>query len=263
MRYWRFVPTLVLATAVLTAFAAEAPAQRRPGHRRPVYRSRTVFHGGFPGPSHYWGPFGWYYGWWGPPAVYVAPVGERVGVRLEVKPVETEVYVDGYRAGTVDEFDGFFQRLNVAPGPHVLELYLEGHQIVREELHASPGTSYKIRHEMSPLAAGESPPPRPRRREPEPAPSTTRERPAQGQEAKPSAPAAFGLLVIHTQPESAEVRVDGEPWPRPPTGKLVVHLPEGPHLIEVRHEGHREFSTEIEIAAGQATPLNVQLPRSE
>ena len=31
-------------------------------------------------------------------------------------PSEARVYVDGYYAGTVDDFDGLFQRLNVSPG---------------------------------------------------------------------------------------------------------------------------------------------------
>ena len=32
-----------------------------------------------------------------------------------VDPAEARVYVDGYYAGTVDDFDGLFQRLNVSP----------------------------------------------------------------------------------------------------------------------------------------------------
>src|SRR5262245_22712637 len=44
---------------------------------------------------------------------YAAPDGS---LRLEVKPREAEVYIDGYYAGTVDDFDGTFQRLRVVPG---------------------------------------------------------------------------------------------------------------------------------------------------
>ena len=266
MRY-RSAGILVLATAALTALAAEASAQRGHGHARPAYRPRVAFYGGYYYPGFYYGPFGLYSAWWGYPYPYAPPVGDRVGVRLEVKPVETEVYVDGYYAGKVDEFDGFFQRLNVAPGPHVLELYLEGHQMVREELYASPGTSYKIRHEMLPLAAGESLPPRPKPAEkppePEGAASVTAERPSEEPQTAPPAPPEFGALVIQTQPDRAEVWIDGQLWPRARPGELVVHLPAGRHVVEVRAEGHRAFSTEVEVGATETTPLNVKLPRSE
>jgi hypothetical protein len=184
-------------------------------------------------------------------------------VRLEVKPVETEVYVDEHYAGTVDEFDGFFQRLYVAPGPHVLELYLDGHEMVREELYASPGKTYKIRHEMLPLAAGEPAPVRPTPPEPEAAPGVAAEASSQGARRVEPGPSAFGVLVIHTQPEDAEVWIDGKVWQRGPTSELVVHLPAGPHSVEILDEGGQEFSTEVEISAGETTPLNVKLPPSK
>jgi hypothetical protein len=186
-----------------------------------------------------------------------------VGVRLEVRPAETEVYVDGYYAGKVDGFDGFFQRLNVAPGQHVFEFYLDGHQAARENLYASPCTSYKIRHEMLPLAAGESPSPRPRPRAPERTMSVS----AEGSPNDPRRPAepapGFGVLTIRTQPEGTEVWIDGELWPGTRGRELTVHLRAGRHHIEVHGQGHGAFSTEIEIQAGQTTPLNVILPRSE
>ena len=49
-------------------------------------------------------------------------------VRLDVKPKEAEVYVDGYYAGVVDDFDGTFQRLRVEPGEHEIELWLDGYR---------------------------------------------------------------------------------------------------------------------------------------
>ena len=77
MRYWRSVGTLLVATATLTALAAEASAQRRHGHRRPVYRSRVAFYGGFYWPGYYWGPFAPHYAWWSLPHAYAPPVGDR------------------------------------------------------------------------------------------------------------------------------------------------------------------------------------------
>ena len=44
----------------------------------------------------------------------------HASIRLLVEPREAEVYVDGYYAGVVDDFDGIFQRLRVTPGRHGL-----------------------------------------------------------------------------------------------------------------------------------------------
>ena len=43
-------------------------------------------------------------------------------MRFDVKPNDASVYVDGYYAGVVDDFDGAFQRLRTAPGGHEIEL---------------------------------------------------------------------------------------------------------------------------------------------
>ena len=51
-------------------------------------------------------------------------------VRLEVTPRDAEVYVDGYHAGIVDDFDGMFQRLRVEPGQHEITLYHDGYRAV-------------------------------------------------------------------------------------------------------------------------------------
>ena len=43
-------------------------------------------------------------------------------LRLKVKPLDAQVYVDGYYVGIVDEFDGVFQRLRLEEGPHQIEI---------------------------------------------------------------------------------------------------------------------------------------------
>ena len=48
-------------------------------------------------------------------------------LRLKVSPREAAVYVDGYYAGIVDDFDGFFQRLTIEAGPHEIEIEAEGY----------------------------------------------------------------------------------------------------------------------------------------
>ena len=40
-------------------------------------------------------------------------------------------------------------------------------------------------------------------------------------------------------------------------------LAEGPHRIEVRKDGHRPYTTTVEIRRGETVTLNVSLPREE
>jgi hypothetical protein len=47
-------------------------------------------------------------------------------LRLKVSPRDAAVYVDGYYAGIVDDFDGFFQRLTLEAGPHEIEIDAPG-----------------------------------------------------------------------------------------------------------------------------------------
>src|SRR6266853_4973245 len=67
-------------------------------------------------------------------------------VRFDVKPNDASVYVDGYYAGIVDDFDGTFQRLRTAPGGHEITVYLEGHRTYTERVYLSPDTTFKFRH---------------------------------------------------------------------------------------------------------------------
>ncbi len=46
--------------------------------------------------------------------------------------------MDGYLAGSVDDFDGVFQRLNVAPGEHELTIYLDGFQTITQKVYFQP-----------------------------------------------------------------------------------------------------------------------------
>ena len=81
--------------------------------------------------------------------------------RIQVTPKHAEVYVDGYMAGTVDDFDGFLQRLDVPPGEHELTLYLDGYRTIRQKVLFRPGATVKISQAMEPLPPGESNEPRP------------------------------------------------------------------------------------------------------
>ena len=109
-------------------------------------------------------------GWWGAPALYYPPYwGITSDARFLVTPRETEVYIDGALAGVVDQFDGVFQSLTLAPGTHQISLYLDGHKRRDTNVYVAPGSTVKLRHAMEPLAAGAAPderPTPPARREP-------------------------------------------------------------------------------------------------
>lgn len=108
-----------------------AVARRTP---RPSGPSTIVVPGGwYPwgwggyGFAGYYGVYDpWYYGGWGYRSTYYER-REEGSVRLKVKPRHAEVYVDGYFAGHVDDFDGIFQSMPLEPGPHRIEVQLEGY----------------------------------------------------------------------------------------------------------------------------------------
>ena len=44
--------------------------------------------------------------------------------------------------------------------------------------------------------------------------------------------------------------------------RLVVQLAPGPHRIDVRKDGYRAFSSDVNVRPGETAPLNVSLARS-
>ena len=298
MRRVRHVTVTVLAVAALTTPVATAPAgaevqrdravqrtQRavpRPAARAPARAvrppARRVWAGaGFYRPYHYgyYDPF-WYpfygpyaYGAWRYPYYRYGGYGASSAVRLQVTPSETEVYVDGYYVGLVDSFDGFFQRLRLPPGDHEIELYLDGHESIQRTLYLAPGETYRVRHEMAPLAPGAPAPMRPEPPPPPPAaPPSAVGAPSSVPPTVPGTavadPAGFGTLVVRVQPVDAAILVDGERWTgHEAVGELVLDLGAGMHRLEVRRDGHRPYAVDLEIAPGEDTVINVSLPPAD
>jgi hypothetical protein len=130
---FRIAGLLTLTFALLAAWSQNIQGQIR---------------GPYPGP--YPGSYG--------PYRYMAYEAE---LKLDVQPNEASVYVDGYFAGTVDDFDGAFQRLKVVPGQHEIVVYLEGYRSIREKLYLGPNTSRKLARTMEKLAPGEPNEPKP------------------------------------------------------------------------------------------------------
>jgi hypothetical protein len=189
-------------------------------------------------------------------------------VRLQVKPRHTAVYVDGFYAGIVDEFDGVFQRLPLPPGGHEFVLYLDGYRTARYSLYSRPGSTLDLHHQMlvlppgvasepPPFAPSVPPPPQGSFRSPRTVP------PDSMPQSPPSAVIAqvsgFGTLDLHVQPPTAELTIDGQRWLTSDEGHFVVQVPAGPHHVEVARDGYRRFAIDVAVRDGETAPLNVSL----
>jgi len=183
---------------------------------------------------------------------------DESSLQLQVTPRETEIFVDGYLAGRVDDFDGRFQRLHVQAGEHELTLYLDGHRKVTQTIQVRPRASFRIRYAMTPLAAGETPEARPSTPARPPAPPDA---PAGNAEA--ARVEGYGSVAIRVQPADAEVLIDGERWEGAIERALVVQLSTGSHRIEVQKDGYRSYATQIDVRRGETSPINVSLSKGE
>ena len=181
-------------------------------------------------------------------------------LRLDVSPPEAMVYVDGFMAGEVDNFDGIFQNLPLVPGHHEIAVYLDGHRPLRQKLYLAPGSRQTIKDTLVRLAPGEAaePQPVPRALPPMVAPMT-------GVPLPPPMWAAgerVGTLALRVAPVDAIVFVDGEvPRGSQAADRLIIQLLEGPHRIRVEKQGYQFFAVEIEVRAGETTSLSVSLVR--
>jgi hypothetical protein len=93
-------------------------------------------YGGFGVGGYYGGYYDpWYYGGYQP---YYRGYDYEGRLRLKVKPEHAEVFVDGYFAGLVDDFDGVFQRLHIEPGPHRIEIRADGYEPLVFEIRTLP-----------------------------------------------------------------------------------------------------------------------------
>jgi hypothetical protein len=196
--------------------------------------------------------------------------------RLEIKPRNAQVYLDGYYMGVTDDFDGAWQRLDMPSGEHEIVVYLEGYQTYRQRTFFRPGQDYHFKAILEPLPPGtpQEPPPQPSA-QPEPTERTPgrygppRQQPGEGRRIPPPREPrqrrqadGFGTLALQVQPADAIVTIDGERWDSPEGGsRLIVQLAAGPHRVEVEKEGLRTYSSTVEIRPGETQSLNVSLVR--
>jgi hypothetical protein len=176
------VGSAVPRTNSTPAFVPSRPATVTPLFVRP-YLVRPNFLGfGFGGLGSFYIPYGsWYddpfYSYYGSP-YYGSPFGypyaggaplgggattyaplpfavdddEMGKLRLQIDQRLAQVYVDGYYAGIVDEFDGTFQHLDLTPGPHHIQIEQAGYATLSFDVNIVAHRKTDYRAKMAPAS---------------------------------------------------------------------------------------------------------------
>lgn len=259
------------ALILLVAGASAADAQRRAVPRHPTHPEPTVsVHGHVFIGGYFYDPFFGPYPWW-PRAAYpywYFPVFDhRADLRLRIAPEAAEeaaVYVDGFYAGVVDDFNGVFQALPLTSGGHSITLYLAGYQTIRRNIYMSPGSMFTLHETMRALAPGETAQPPDVAPPVPPPPSGTYQRPVTPPRAQPAPlPPATSAVDVGTLDlrvaADVDVTIDGQPWQTADEGHFVVQLPAGKHRLELKKAGQFRLGTDIVIDEGETTALELTL----
>ncbi|MBY0497773.1 MAG: PEGA domain-containing protein [Cyanobacteria bacterium] len=117
---------------------------------------------GFPNYGFYGGigPSPFYYGYNGSGYNYGSPYGGGYpayayphiagSVRLKIRPRDAQVFVDGYYAGLVDDFDGVFQSLKLEAGGHKIEIRMPGFEDLTIDVSVQPGRTITLEEFLQP-----------------------------------------------------------------------------------------------------------------
>jgi hypothetical protein len=130
--------------------------QAAPGSGTTIVTGSSYYGGYYPwgyGGLGLGGYYGYYDPWWNDPYSYGQYYSSPWdgGLRLRVKPNQAEVFVDGYFAGVVDEFDNIFQKLRIESGPHRIEIREEGYEPLTFEVRILPDRTVTYRGELKRL----------------------------------------------------------------------------------------------------------------
>jgi hypothetical protein len=98
-------------------------------------------------PPNYYGS-GYDNGYYGGYSGGYFDVGE---IRLSVSPRFADVYVDGYFAGRVDDYDGLFQALKLESGAHHIQIVAPGYTTLDFDVRINPGQKITYRGDLRPL----------------------------------------------------------------------------------------------------------------
>ncbi len=114
--------------------------------------------GGFDDP--WWGGGGWGWGsYWNPgfygPGYYGYGYSRpSSGLKIKVEgtdPKLEKVFVNGNYAGTVDDYNGFFQELHLRPGQYRMEIRASGFKPLDFNVMIPPGKTITYRGDLQPL----------------------------------------------------------------------------------------------------------------
>ncbi len=172
----------------------------------------------------WWGA-GWYGDWWGWPyygygaywpyygygpvpdsyvlAVEAPPPSGPATVETGVTPSKANVLLDGDTVGFASDYNGRWDTLSVAPGPHTIAFQEKGYRTLVVTFEARPGATYAFNDTLVP-GDGED-----RRALPAASTATPPQIPAPSPLPSPS-PITLGRLRVHVEPPDAAVYLDGE-----------------------------------------------------
>jgi hypothetical protein len=126
-----------------------------PFWRSYVASGRPYYARPYPYPHGYYAygapyPYPYAYAYPSHPGIYAVPPAGTLygGVRLEVTPRDAAVYVDGYYAGIVDDFDGSWQRVALEPGAHRFEIVAPGLEPLTFEVNVRANEVIRYRGDM-------------------------------------------------------------------------------------------------------------------
>lgn len=308
------------------------PPNYHGGHSGGGHYNGGHYHGGYYGHYHggyyghyyggpYWGwggyyPYfglGFYYGYpyaWGypyygygygypyyaGPGYYGYPVGS---VRTEIKPQSAQIFVDGGYVGKADDYDGWWQRLDLEPGPHRVVFRAPGFQPYLVDIRVAPGQDVHLKYQM---VAGNDAidqkdmvlprseyqnrgynrpynrpyPPDQRdqqyQRRPPDNQGQYQPMPDENQPPEDNDQGYYGdnqyqdrdqrPLILHVEPSDATIYVDGKYYGTANDNgrsEIQVLLPPGNHRIEVVRPGYESFSQDIMVSKDQDNHVNVIL----
>ena len=157
-RLTRSIVFVAMLCALLSSPAAAQGRRRAPHPPAPprppavAVRGEFIFVGGY-----FYNPMFGPYPWWVHsryPYAYAPAFDYRAELRIQAKPREAAVYVDGFYAGIVDDFDGIFQRLLLPPGGHNITLFLNGYRTTNDSLYLRPHSTMTLHKTLELLPPG-------------------------------------------------------------------------------------------------------------
>ena len=101
-------------------------------------------------PSYYSGYYGGGYYGGGGGGGYYGGFFDEGELRIDVSPRFADVYVDGYFAGRVDDFDGVFQSLKLESGPHHIQIVAPGFTTLDFDVRIEQGRKITYRGALQP-----------------------------------------------------------------------------------------------------------------